>query len=176
VEARYTGALDERAKAALAEVRATAAPDPLTFTVRFSPGEAALARDAGWRADGEFATDEAVRGALFDTPIGTLSDPFVLDGKLALAIVDKRQTAVPDPRTLDRLALDGFNAWFASELAKANITRSADPLPGTNSPTPSPSAALPSMPVLATPNLPVIPGQPAASPIRTDEMGLPALP
>jgi hypothetical protein len=32
------------------------------------------------------------------------------------------------------------------------------------------------MPGLETPNLPVIPGQPAATPVKTDEFGLPVLP
>jgi hypothetical protein len=176
VEARFPGALDERAQAALTDVRADPAPDPLAYTKRFSPADAPLARDGGWRAADEFARTEAVRSALFDTPIGLLSDPFVLDGKLALALVDSRRTATPDARMLDRLSLDGFDAWYASELAKASIWRSDDPLPELRSPTPRPSATLPTMPGVETPNLPVIPGQPAATPVKTDEFGLPVLP
>jgi hypothetical protein len=181
VESRYTGTLDERSQVALRQVRNDPAPDLLAYTKQYSPVDAALAADAGWRAEPEFGSSEAVRAALFDTPIGTLSDPFVLDGKLALALVTERRTAVPDTRTLDRLTLDGYDTWFASEYAKATITRSDNPLPElmpSASPSPAASAApaLPSMPALDTPNLPAIPGQPAATPVRTDQFGLPALP
>jgi hypothetical protein len=181
VESHYAGTLDERSQVALRQVRNDPAPDLLAYTKQYSPADAALAADAGWRAEPEFGSSEAVRAALFDTPIGTLSDPFVLDGKLALALVTERRTAVPDARTQDRLTLDGYDAWFASEYAKAAITRSDSPLPElmpSAGPSPSASAApaLPSMPALDTPNLPAIPGQPAATPVRTDQFGLPALP
>ena len=176
VEARFGGALDDRAKAALAQVRADASPDPLSFTTRFSPADAALARDAGWRADAEFASDEDVRAALFDTPLGSLSGPFVLDGKLACAIVDARSSGTPSARTAARLSLDGFDAWYHGERTAATITRSDNPLPELASPSPSPTRALPTIPGLATPALPTIPGLPAATPIKTDAMGLPALP
>ena len=176
VEARFGGALDERAKAALSEVRLAAAPDPLAYTTRFSPADAALARDAGWRAEPEFGADEDVRAALFDTPLGALSDPFVLDGKLACAIVDARSVGAPSARTSARLSLDGYDAWYHGERTKATITRSDNPLPELASPSPSPTSALPTMPTLATPALPTIPGLPAATPVKTDEMGLPALP
>jgi hypothetical protein len=141
--------------------------------------DVALATDAGWRAEPEFGTAEAVRAALFDTAIGTLSDPFVLDGKLALAIVSERKTAAPDARTLARLTLDGYDAWFGSEYARAKITRSDHPLPELEpsaSPSPTAAPALPSAPVLDTPNVPQIPGGPAATPVPTDAMGLPVLP
>ena len=62
VEARYAGVLDDRAQAALREVRLDASADPLAYTTRFSPTDVALARDAGWRADAEFGdplTDDA---------------------------------------------------------------------------------------------------------------------
>jgi hypothetical protein len=177
VEARFSGALDDRARAALQQVRADASPDPLAYTTRFSPADAALARDAGWRADAEFGADEDVRHALFDTPLGTLSDPFVLDGKLACAIVDARSSGTPSARTTARLSLDGFDAWYHGERTKATITRSDNPLPELMpSASPSPTRALPTMPGLVTPNLPTIPGQPAATPVKTDELGLPALP
>ncbi len=181
VESRYAGTLDERSQVALRQVRNDTAPNLLAYTKQYSPADAALAADAGWRAEPEFGSSEAVRAALFETPISTLSDPFVLDGKLALALVTERRTAVPDARTLDRLTLDGYVAWFASEYAKAAITRSDSPLPElmpSASPSPSTSAApaLPSAPALDTPNLPIIPGQPAATPVRTDQFGLPALP
>ena len=181
VEARYAGALDDRSKVALAEIRSDPTPNPLTYTQRFSSADAPLAADAGWRAQAEFAASEPVRTALFDTPIGTLSDPFVLDGKLAAAVVSERRTAVPDARMLDRLTLDGYDAWFASEYAKATITRSDHPLPELEpspSATPSTSAGpvLPSAPALDTPNLPAIPGASAATPVPTDAMGLPVVP
>ena len=176
VEARFSGSLDERAQAALREVRLAASPDPLSYTTRFSPADAALARDAGWRADAEFGADEDVRHALFDTPLGTLSDPFVLDGKLACAIVGSRSSGTPSARTAARLSLDGFDAWYHSERTTATITRSDNPLPELASPSPSPTRPLPTIPGLATPNLPTIPGLPAATPVKTDELGLPALP
>jgi hypothetical protein len=159
-------------------VRADPSPDPLAYTTRFSPVDVALARDAGWRADAEFAPSEDVRFALFDTPLGTLSDPFVLDGKLACAIVDSRTSGIPSARTAARLSLDGFDAWYSGRRSAATITRSDDPLPELESPSPSPSPtlALPTIPGLATPALPAIPGLPGATPIRTDSLGLPALP
>ena len=178
VEARYAGALDDRSKTALTQIRSNPAADPVTYASLYSPADAVLAVDAGWRAEPEFSSDEAVRAALFDTPTAALSDPFVLDGKLALAIVSERRTAAPDARTLDRLTLDGYNAWYASEYAKAKITRTDNPLPELVSPTPSASTApeLPSGPVLDTPNLPTVPGQPADTPVPTDAMGFPVLP
>lgn len=179
VEARYSGPLDERSQAALQEVRADPAPDPLAYTTRFSPADAALASDAGWRADVEFATSEDVRRALFDTRIDTPSDPFVLDGKLACAIVTERHSGLPDPRTSARLRLDGYDAWFASELAAATITRSDHPLPELEpsvSPSPSPTLPLPSGPALETPALPTIPGMSGPTPVKTDSLGLPVLP
>jgi hypothetical protein len=176
VEARFSGALDDRAQAALREVRLDPSPDLVTYTTRFSPADVALARDAGWRADAEFGSDEDVRSALFDTPLGTLSDPFVLDGKLDCAIVDSRSSGIPSARTSARLSLDGFDAWYHDERLAATITRSADPLPELASPSPSASVALPTTPGLATPALPSIPGLPVATPVKTDAMGLPALP
>ena len=142
VEARFSGALDDRAKAALAQVRADASPDPAAYTTRFSPADATLARDAGWRADAEFASDEDVRAALFDTPLGSLSGPFVLDGKLACAVVDARSSGTPPARTAARLSLDGLDAWYHGERTAATITRSEDPLPELASPSPSPTRAL----------------------------------
>jgi hypothetical protein len=179
VESRYSGTLDERAQVALQQVRADPAPNLVTYTTQFSPTDVALATDAGWRAAPEFGPTEPVRAALFDTAIGTLSDPFVLDGKLALAVVTERKTAVPDARTIARLTLDGYDAWFAAEYAKAKITESDHPLPELEpsaSPTITPPAALPSAPALDTPNVPAIPGQPVATPVKTNALGLPVLP
>jgi hypothetical protein len=179
VEARYGGTLDDRSKVALGQVRVDPAPDLAAYTRQFSPADVSLATDAGWRAEPEFGSTESVRAALFGTAIGTLSDPFVLDGKLAAAVVSERKTAVPDARTLARLTLDGYDAWFGSEYARAKITRSDHPLPELEpsaSPSPTPAPALPSAPVLVTPNVPAIPGGAAATPIRTDAMGLPVLP
>jgi parvulin-like peptidyl-prolyl isomerase len=179
VEARYGGTLDDHSKVALGQVRADAAPDLAAYTKQYSPADVALATDAGWRAEPEFGSTESVRAALFDTAIGTLSDPFVLDGKLALAIVSERKTAVPDARAIARLTLDGYDAWFGTEFARAKITRSDHPLPELEpsaSPSPTAAPALPSAPVLDTPNVPQIPGGAAATPVRTDAMGLPALP
>jgi hypothetical protein len=159
-------------------VRADPSPDPLAYTTRFSPADEALAVDAGWRANVEFAPSEDVRSALFNTAIGTLSDPFVLDGKLACAIVDSRTSGIPSARTAARLSLDGFDAWYSGQRSGATITRSDNPLPELESPSPSPSPtlALPTNPGLATPALPSIPGLPAATPVKTDALGLPALP
>jgi hypothetical protein len=71
---------------------------------------------------------------------------------------------------------DGFDASYRDERIAATITRSDDPLPELASPSPSPTLALPTIPGLATPALPTIPGPLGATPVRTDEMGLPALP
>jgi hypothetical protein len=181
VESRYSGTLDQRAQVALQQVRSDSAPNLATYTAQFSPADVALATDAGWRAEPEFGSTESVRAALFDTAIGVLSDPFVLDGKLAVAVVTERRTAVPDTRSLARLTLDGYDAWFAAEYAKAKITESDHPLPELEpsaSPSPVVSAppVLPSAPVLDTPNVPVIPGQPAATSVPTDAFGLPTGP
>jgi hypothetical protein len=181
VEARYPGALDDRSKIALAQVRNQATPDLTTYTQLYSPDDAPLASDAGWRAQPEFGPDEAVAKALFDTPTGILSDPFVLDGKLGMAIVIERRTAAPDERLMARLRLDGYEAWFGSEYSKAKIDRSDQPLPelepsASPSPASTPGVEVPSAPELETPNLPVVPGQPEATPVPTDAMGLPVLP
>jgi hypothetical protein len=179
VEARYDGALDDRSKIALGQIRTDPAPDFASYTKQYSPADVALAADAGWRAEPEFGATEAVRAALFATPIGAVSDPFVLDGKLAVAMVTERKSAVPDARTLARLTLDGYDAWFGSEYAKAKITLSDHPLPELEpsaSPSPTAAPAVPSAPVLDTPNVPAIPGVPTAAPVKTDAMGLPVLP
>ena len=160
VEARYSGALDQRSQIALRAIRSDSASDPITYTKQYSPTDVALATDAGWRAEPEFGPNEPVHSGLFDTPIGVLSDPFVLDGKLAVAIVSERKTAVPDARMLARLTLDGYDAWFAAESAKAKINESDNPLPElepsaspTNSTAPIPTSG----PVLETPVLPSLP-------------------
>lgn len=181
VESRYNGSLDDRAKAALSQVRSDSSPDPATYTSQFSPSDLALATDAGWRGRAEFSATEPASSALFDSPTGALSDPFVLDGKLVLALVDQRATAVPDPRMLDRLTLDGYDAWFAGELAKATVSRNETPLPelapsAAPSSTSSSSAPAPSLPEVEAPNLPTNPGAPAPTPVQTDAFGLPALP
>jgi hypothetical protein len=177
VESRYSGILDERARAALAEVRADPSPDLIVYTARFAPTDVALATDAGWRAQAEFATAEPVRKALFETTLGLLSDPFVLDGRLALAVVSERRTAVPDSAMAARLELDGFDAWLASELAAATITRSDVPLPEL-APSASPTSTIPAptMPPLETPGLPTIPGFGMPTPVGTDAFGLPVAP
>jgi hypothetical protein len=180
VESRYGGSLDDRAKAALLQVRSDPSPDPVTYTRQFSPADLALATDAGWRGRPEFSAAEPASSALFDSPTGILSDPFVLDGKLVLALVDQRATAVPDPRMLDRLALDGYDAWFAGELAKATVSRNETPLPEL-APSAAPSSSSSSapgasVPEVATPNLPTVPGAPVPTPLPTDAFGLPALP
>jgi hypothetical protein len=180
VESRYAGYLDQRSQIALRQIGSNPSADPVTYTTEFSPADVPLATDASWRADAEFGSAEPVRAALFDTAIGCLSDPFVLDGKLALADVTERRTVVPDDLMLDRLALDGYDAWFSSESAKATITRSADPLPELRTPTPSgaptASIALPTSAPLYTGGAPGMPGQPIATPVETDAFGLPALP
>src|ERR1035437_8984680 len=180
VESRYAGTLDDRSQIALRQIGSDPAANPLSYTTQFSPADVPLAQDAGWRADAEFGSAEPVRAALFDTAIGILSDPFVLDGKLALAYVTERRTAAPDVRMLDRLALDGYDAWFGSEYAKATITRSDDPLPELRTPAPSGaptvSLVLPTGVTLNTATTPEIPGAPGATPVPTDDIGLPALP
>ena len=144
VESRYAGTLDDRSQIALRQIGSDPAANPLSYTTQFSPADVPLAQDAGWRADAEFGSDEPVQAALFDTSLATLSDPFVLDGKLALAYITERRMAAPDARTLDRLTLDGYDVWFGSEYAKATITRADDPLPELRTPTPSgvPTASL----------------------------------
>jgi hypothetical protein len=176
VEARYPGALDEHGYTALSYVRADANPNAINYTLQFSPADVALARQESWRGAPEFEATEPVRSALFDTPIGVLSDPFILDGKLALAVVTERKTDIPELRMRDRLALDGFAVWFASERSKATIWRSDDTLPELRSPTPRPTSTFETVPPLETPRLPTIPGLPETTPVKTDEMGLPALP
>jgi len=77
------------------------------------------------------------------------------------------------------LGLDSYDAWFAAEYAKAKITESDHPLPELEpsaSPTVAEPTALPSAPVLDTPHLPVIPGQPVATPAKTNGLGVPVLP
>lgn len=184
VEARYAGSLDDRARAALSSIRSDPDPDLAAYAKQYSPDDAALASGADPRAEPEFASSDSAVSALFDTPIGLLSDPFILEGKLAVAVVDERTTQAPDARTLDRLSLDGYDSWFASELAKATITRSDNPLPElepSSSPSQSASPAasepvMPSLPVLDTPNLPELPGQEVPTAVPTDVFGLPVLP
>jgi hypothetical protein len=105
-----------------------------------------------------------------------LSDPFVLDGKLALAVVTQLRTAPPDAAMLDRLTLDGYAAWLASARSKATITRSDNPLPElAPSASPTPSFGLPSVRPAQTAQ-PTGPLLPAGTPVPTDALGLPLLP
>jgi hypothetical protein len=177
VKAHYPDLLDDRARIALDQVISDPSPNPAAYTERFSPTEAPLASDAGWRAQAEFSSEEPAEKALFDTPVGSLSDPFVLDGKLALAIVDERRTGPPDARMLARLTLDGFQPWFGAELAKATISRNPNPLPElltsaspSASPTASPTGAI------ELPSLPTMPGIAAPTPVKTNEFGVPVVP
>ncbi len=151
--------------------------DLVALTQRFSPADVALARDGEWRALPEFATGEPV-AEMAAGEQGRLSDPYVLDGKLCLGIVDARRTGPPDARMLARMELSGFDAWFASEKEAVNskISRSPHPLPELEpSLLPSPSAAVPSVPNIQ-PSVQGLPGQPVATPVKTDELGLPMLP
>jgi hypothetical protein len=176
VEATYPGPLDERSIAAMTQVRQASPVDPVALTERYSPQDVPLARDAGWRAKAEFGADEQASDALFSTPIGACSDPFVLDGKLGMAIVDERKTELPSSSMLDRLSLDGYSAWLASEASKATISRNLNPLPELASP--GPASAAPSLSASTATAAPsqAAPRQPAPTPVRTDELGLPVLP
>jgi hypothetical protein len=176
VRAQYAGILDDRAKIAFDTILDDPSPDPAAYTTRFSPADAPLAADAGWRARPEFASSEPAEKALFATNVGGLSELFVLDGKLALAIVDQRRTAPPDTRMRDRLTLDGFGPWFSDELAKATITRNPNPLPElVPSASPSASATATATSPLELPSLPSLPGIPAPTPVKTDDFGLPVV-
>jgi hypothetical protein len=84
----------------------------------------------------------------------------------------------PDAGMLYRLALSGYDSWLASEMLKAQISRSDHPFPNSNRARIRQQAQtqLPSLPALDTPYLPQVPGQTPATPLPTDAFGFPSVP
>jgi hypothetical protein len=157
VEAWYDGPLDERSTAALIELRRDGV-DPLALAAATAYGDAARANGGPWRPAAEVASGSPAHAALFETRPLTWSDPFVLHDQLLSARVLERRTAVPDARSLARLAVVGFEAWLQGKRAATPIeyAEGEDPMPRATAtpggiPTPLPQG---------TPRLPVVPGTP----------------
>jgi hypothetical protein len=162
VEARYGGVLDQRSVGALTEARAPGV-NLGALAAKFSPPDVALAADSGWFAQSESATGDPIGTTLFATPVGEISDPIALDGDLALFSPIETRTVVPAGAVRDRLTVTGFATWYQTERTRATIVLDTNPLPIA---TPSPSASTgpqATIPPLATPFVPTIPGLAPAS-------------
>lgn len=161
VRARFEGVLDERANAALVEART--ATDLAALARRISPpGDADRAVGELWRSELEIGVEPASHRAFIETPIGTLSDPFVLDGQLVVVRPIERRNALLDAAALDRLRIRGFHVWLAGRRSAAVIVIDHDPL-GLGLPTPSPSTTA-SADTIETPGLPSLPAvEPSAA-------------
>jgi hypothetical protein len=163
VEARYDGVLDRRSIGALAAARE---PDAnlVSLAAELSGTDVALARDSGWFSQAEFASGNPIGVSLFTTEPGGLTDPIVLDGQLAVLEPIETRAAVPTGSVRDRLTVGGFSTWFAAERTRAAVVLDADPLgAGRLAPSESPAPVRTKAP-LATPFLPVIPGQATPAP------------
>ncbi len=157
VEAQYAGPLDDRSIGALIELQVGQA-GPLDVARTTSPNDAALATGGPWRNAAEFPAGSAAATTLFTTPVGALSDPFVLEGRLEVAQILERREGVPNAAAMARLSVDGFDTWLAAQRASAEITYA----PGESiGPSTAPrETGLPTMLPQATPRLPVTPGVP----------------
>lgn len=159
---RFAGQLDERSGAALVEARTTA--DLLALAHRISPvGEWERADGTLWRALAELDDGGDAHRAYRDTPLGQLSDPFVLDNEIIVVRPLERTSGPVPPDALARLAVRGFDAWLAGTVATATISRDPEPMPGVlvASPTPSGTAtAPPGGAGIPTPYLPSLPATP----------------
>ena len=162
LRARFQGALDERANAALVEAQTTA--DLVALARRISPrGQARRAEGDLWRAEDEMIGSTLHRAAYLDTPVGLLSDPIVLDGQIVAVQPLERAVDVVDALTLARLRVWGFETWLADKLARASIIRDPEPLPGVlieTSPSPAPSSIDASLPAIVSAPPPLATGNP----------------
>ncbi len=160
VEARYDGPLDDRSIGALVGLRAGSST-PMEVVRSTAPGESARTLGGPWRAAGEVPPGSGASRALLETPIGELSDPFVLGDQLVVARILERRTAIPDEAAIARLSVVGLDAWLDGRRRTVPIVHA----PGAS---PSPSAGpvgsglftpLPQ----GTPVLPVTPAIPGPS-------------
>jgi hypothetical protein len=139
VRARFTGSLDDRSGAALVQVRSE---DFGTLAGSISPAnEVGRAVSGPWRSAVEFVDGAPERIALFGTDLGVISDPFVLDRQLLLALPSERRTAIPDSDTLARLSSSGWRLWLDGVRYKSQVVVDSEPLPGVRSSSPSPSSS-----------------------------------
>jgi hypothetical protein len=157
VEAKYEGALDDRAIGALMELRA-GTTSLFDMARSLAPGEAARAVGGPWRAAPELPAESAAYQALFQTPVGELSDPFILGDQLVVARILEHTTAPPDEDALARLNVNGFDAWLAGQRTEATITYA--PGEEAQSSPPPTDGGIPTQLPQATPRLPVLPSVP----------------
>lgn len=151
---KFSGTLDERTDAELVEART--AVDLSSLAARISPiGDAPRTVSGPWRTEVELAGVDPARKALFETSIGALSDPFVLDDQIVLARPLQRRTAALDADALVRVAVRGWTAWLAKARTRAIVVVDPQPLQGLHAPRPSPTGSKRN---LETPYLPDLPG------------------
>ncbi len=156
LRATFHGTLDDRSNAALVEARTTS--DLLAMAHRVSPaGEWPRADGSLWRAEAEVQSTADARSAYLEAPIGSLSSPFILDGEIVLVQPLERTTGPVPPGSSSRLAVRGFDAWLASRIQAAAVTRDPEPLPGIAVESAGPSATadpFASVTGIPTPQLP----------------------
>ena len=160
VEARYDGPLDDRSIGALVGLRAGSST-PMEVVRSTAPGESARALGGPWRAAGEVPSGSGAARALLETPIGELSDPFVLGDRLVVARVLERRTATPDEAAVARLSVVGLDAWLEGRRRSVQIVHAAGPSPAPSA-GPVGSGLFTPLPQ-GTPVLPVTPAIPGPS-------------
>jgi hypothetical protein len=172
VRGRFTGPLDDRASAALTEVMAADQPDLAAFTLRFDPSDIDWAGGVEWRSALGFTSmsDPAVK-ELFALPAGSLSQPLVIDSRLALIAPIEHRIATPSTGELDAYRLSAVGQLLVDARASRKVWTDLDPLgdglPGASASPSSVEASetplpYPTVPPNATPDLPDLPSFGAA--------------
>ncbi len=82
--------------------------------------DAATGGDLGWVA--RFQLDAAREKAVFDAPLGKVSDVLKTDSGFYIFNVTEEATRLPDGAQLETLKGSAFRNWYDAEKAKATIT------------------------------------------------------
>jgi hypothetical protein len=160
VETRYQGPLDDRSIGALIDLRSGGASG-LSVARATAPAESARSLGGPWRAVAEVPPASPAARALIETPVGGLSDPFVLEHQLVVVRILERRNAPLNSDALARLAVGGFDAWLAGRHIASPVTFAPSE---TATPSSDPAASgLPTGLPQATPRGPVAPTIPASS-------------
>jgi parvulin-like peptidyl-prolyl isomerase len=89
---------------------------------------AATGGDLGWVSEFQLQiqTSDEVAKAIFDAPVGTVSDPVKVDGDgVYLFLVSDQANRAPDPADEATLKSTAFSSWYTQQKAGYDITRDA---------------------------------------------------
>ncbi len=94
--------------------------------------EAAEGGDLGWVARGQLTEEQ--EQAVFAAPIGTVSDPLVIEGEgLYLYLVAKEETREPDAEQREVLESTAFPIWYSRQKELFDISRDPEITSGVTS-------------------------------------------